>query len=144
MPRPAYPSGPNRRPGRRLPPLPPMAKLLMDAACLPHGHDWPPLSRDEAEHYALEWARGWFTPDGVKQWLDAGASPSDARGAVALRDVGVPPNIGCLPLFDDETLRPGGIPLVSRVTLGNISVEAARALLQRTGHLPTGNPPRTT
>jgi hypothetical protein len=77
-----------------------------------------------------------FAPDEVKQWLDAGAGQSDAPGAAALRDIGVPPNLGCLPLFDDGTLRRGGLPLVARVTVGNISAEAARALLQRTGYLP--------
>jgi hypothetical protein len=89
-----------------------------------------------ADQYAVEWGRGWFTPDEVKQWLDAGAGQSDAAGAAALRDVGVPPRLGCLPLFDDGTLRRGGIPLVARVTLGNISAEEARTLLERIGYMP--------
>lgn len=136
MPRPAHPTGPDRRPGRKPPPPSPMAKLLMDAPCPPHEPYWPDLPRDVADQYAVEWGRGWFAPDDVKQWLDAGAGQRDALGAAALRDVGVSPRLGCLPLFDDGTLRRGGIPLVARVTLGNISAEEARALLERTGYIP--------
>jgi hypothetical protein len=135
MPRPAHHTGPDRRPGRKPPPPSPMAKLLLDAPCPPHEHYWPDLPRDMADQYAVEWGRGWFAPDEVKQWLDAGAGQSDALGATALRDVGVPPHLGCLPLFNDGTLRRGGIPLVARVTIGNISADGARALLERAGYL---------
>jgi hypothetical protein len=137
MPRPAYSTGRDRRPSRKAPPSSLMAKLLMDVPCPPHEHYWPDLHlpRDVADQYAMEWGRGLFAPDEVKRWLDAGAGQSDARGATALRDAGVPAHIGCLPLFDDGSLRRGGIPLVARVTLGNISAEDARALLERTGHL---------
>lgn len=135
MPRPAHPTGPGRRPGRKPSPPSPMAKLLMETPCPPHEPYWPDLPRDVADRYAVEWGRSWFAPDEVKQWLDAGAGQSDALGAAALRDVGVPPRLGCLPLFDDGTLRRGGIPLVARVALGNISADEARALLKRTGYL---------
>jgi hypothetical protein len=138
MPRRLYPTGPDSRPGRKPPPPSPMAKLLMDRPCPPHEPHWPDvrLPRDVADQYALEWGRGLFPPDEVKQWLDAGAGQSDAPGAAALRNVGISPRLGCLRLFDDGTLRRGGIPLVARVTLGNISAEKARALLEHTGHMP--------
>jgi hypothetical protein len=101
------------------------------------GSRWaePDLRQEDAEQHAQEWAKVWFELAEVRAWLDAGASVSDGPGAAALRDIGVPPAAGCLPLFDDRTVRRGGIALVTRVTLGNISAEDARRLLERTGHL---------
>jgi hypothetical protein len=63
--------------------------------------------------------------------------PRGGSGAAALRDLGVSPAVGCLPLFDGGTLRPGSLALVTRVRLGNISAKDAHALLERTGHLPS-------
>jgi hypothetical protein len=122
-------------PGRRhRPPLAPLPELLMNA-----GSHWaePDLRQEDAERYAREWAQDWFDVEEVRLWLDAGASISDGPGAAALRDIGVPPSAGCLPLFDDGTLRRGGVALVARVTVGNLTAEGARALLERTGHLPS-------
>jgi hypothetical protein len=67
-------------------------------------------------------------------WTPAqGKGTHEARRRCAMS--GFPPHLGCVPLFDDGTLPRGGIPLVARVALGNISAEEARALLERTRYL---------
>jgi len=138
MSRSSFPPRPSRTAGRTpRSPAAPLAKLLMQAPARPHERHWlSEVSRDDADRYALEWAAGWLTPADVKEWLDAGAGASDGRGVAALRAAGVPPRAGCLPLHDDGRLRRGGIPLVGRVALGNLSADDARTLLERTGHLP--------
>jgi hypothetical protein len=90
---------------------------------------------EEADRYALEWARELIDPKDARRWLERGASPGDARGVAGLSRLGVPPEAGMLPLHDDRQLHPGGLPLVRRVCTGNISALNARALLLLAGRL---------
>ena len=134
--RPTRPKPPRAEaPGRsRRKPLAALPQLLMDTGT--HLME-PNLRREDAERLAKEWAQAWFDLQEVRKWLHAGAGVGDGPGAAGLRDVGVPPAADCLPLFDDGTLRPGRLALVTRVRLGNITARDARASLERTGHLPS-------
>jgi hypothetical protein len=109
----------------------------MQAPTRPHERHWlSVLSRDDADRHPREWAAGWLAHADVKEWLDAGVGASDGRG----RPHGARPAFpkSRLPaLYDDRQLRRGGVPLVGRLALGNLSTDDARTLLERTGQLPS-------